>query len=91
MRAKPVVIKKGLASAKLYTGSNQGRPLYCLAYSQGGRRIRRNFRKLAEARKEAREVVKKLAMGQTVAAGLNNRDAVASPRPSPRCGPPASA
>ncbi len=75
MKTKPIVIKKGFASAKLYAGTNKGRPLYCLAYSQGGRRIRRNFRKLAEARKAGREAVQKLATGQTVAAGLNNRDA----------------
>lgn len=77
MSAKPIVIKKGFASVRIYTGINQGRPLYCLAYSQEGRRIRRNFRKLTDARRAGKAAAKKLAMGQTVAAGLSNRDAAA--------------
>jgi len=75
MKAKPIVIKKGHASVRIYATKNRGKPLYCLAYQFAGRRIRKNFRLLEESRKEGNEIVVKLAAGQLQAAAMGNREA----------------
>jgi hypothetical protein len=47
------IIKEGNATVKVYEGESGGYPLFTVVHYHNGKRIRENFRKLAQA-KESR-------------------------------------
>ncbi len=76
---RPVVVKRGSASVTIYQGhrSVEGReyPLYTLAYyGSDGRRVRRNFSTLEEAKSEAELAASGLSRGEINVLSLKGSD-----------------
>ena len=53
-RPRSVIIKRGSVSVKIYRGKTRGYDTHTLAYYEGGKRVRRTFNTLAEAKKSKR-------------------------------------
>jgi hypothetical protein len=60
-KAAPIIISNDQQEIKIYTTENHGRPLYQLSYYRGGRRERRSFADLNEAKREARIILGEMA------------------------------
>lgn len=77
-RHKPLVIKQGNVSLKIYEGQNRvngtAYPQFTLVYYIGAQRIRKRFVDLAEAKKEAIIAAKNLARGDLQALKLTSAD-----------------
>lgn len=69
-----LVLKLDNVSAKIYCQKNRGYDLYTLTYYQGGKRVRRNFSALEEAKSEGNAVLTALANGQHRTLDLGNVD-----------------
>ena len=77
MEEFPLILKKGGSVAKIYLTENRGKTSYGLVWHTPEGRHVRNFRLLEDARREAKDILGKLARGQNLAASLTNRDAAA--------------
>lgn len=77
MQEKVITIKSGSASVKIYTGESRGNPLYTLAYYHAGKRVRKVFADLKEAREEARAKAQMLQTGELQALTLTDKDKAA--------------
>ncbi len=71
---KPITVKSGAVSAKIYHTPTRGNDLYTLAWHEAGKRKRKTFADLAEARREANLIVAKLARGQHIVLELSAAD-----------------
>lgn len=60
-KAAPVIISNDQQEIKIYTTESHGRPLHQLSYYRGGKRERRSFADLNEAKREARIILGELA------------------------------
>src|SRR5271170_4089193 len=63
----PTLIKRGSVTVKIYQGTTHGYKTFTLAWHEAGRRMRRTFSSLQEAKNEA----------ETVATQLSNADGLA--------------
>jgi integrase len=72
--SKIIVIKRGSAVVKIYTGKCRGSPLHTISFYQAGQRKRLTFANLAEAKKEARSIASKIDTGQQQALKLTDKD-----------------
>jgi len=77
MRQKVITVKSGSASVKIYSGESRGNPIYTVAYYHGGKRVRRVFADLNEAREEARAKAVMLQKGELQALALTDKDKAA--------------
>src|SRR5436190_537698 len=57
----PVVVSNDQHEIKIYTTESHGRPLHQLSFYRGGKRERRSFADLNEAKREARIILGELA------------------------------
>ena len=71
---KPILVKVGGTTAKIYSGRSRGYLLYTLVYYLGGRRVRRTFSNLTEARREGELAVIKVESGQSGVLELRSND-----------------
>jgi len=69
-KAAPVIISNDQQEIKIYTTESHGKPLYQLSYYRGGRRERRSFADLNEAKREARIILGELARDSIQAENL---------------------
>jgi integrase len=69
-RAKPVIVSNDQQEIKIYTTESHGRPLHQLAFYRGGKRERRSFADLNEAKREARIILGELARDSIQAENL---------------------
>ena len=71
-RAKPtpVIVSNDQQEIKIYTTESHGRPLHQLSYYRGGKRERRSFADLNEAKREARIILGGLARDSIQAENL---------------------
>ena len=60
-KAAPVIVSNDQQEIKIYTSESHGKPLYQLSYYRGGKRERRSFADLNEAKREARVILGDLA------------------------------
>jgi integrase len=77
MSQKVITVKAGSASVKIYSGESRGNPLFTIAYYHGGKRVRRVFADLKEAREEARAKAQMLQKGELQALALTDKDRAA--------------
>ena len=77
-RKKPLFIRRGNVRVKIYTVQNRVGdtvyPQFTLVYYSGGQRVKRNFAKLDEAKREAEMVAVKLANGESEVLKLTATD-----------------
>lgn len=66
----PVIISNDQQEIKIYTTESHGRPLHQLSYYRGGKRERRSFADLNEAKREARIILGGLARDSIKAENL---------------------
>lgn len=66
----PVIISNDQQEIKIYTTESHGRPLHQLSFYRGGRRERRSFADLNEAKREARIILGELARDSIQAENL---------------------
>lgn len=71
---QPIVLTNGQHEVKIYTVQNRGREVSQLSYYEGGKRERQTFAKVADARKEAKLVLGRLAMNRHDVAELSTAD-----------------
>lgn len=74
MRARkptPVTVSNDQHEIKIYTSESHGKPLYQLSYYRGGKRERRSFADLNEAKREARIILGDLARDSIQAENLS--------------------
>lgn len=57
----PVIVSNGQQEIKIYSTENRGRTLHQLSYYRGGKRERRSFADLNEAKREARLILGEIA------------------------------
>ena len=69
-KAKPVIVSNDQQEIKIYTTESHGRPLYQLSYYRGGKRERRSFADLNEAKREARIILGQIARDSIQAENL---------------------
>jgi integrase len=69
-KAKPVIVSNDQQEIKIYTTESHGRPLHQLSYYRGGKRERRSFADLNEAKREARIILGGLARDSIQAENL---------------------
>lgn len=78
MQRKPIVIKRGNVSVKIYFGETRvnGRvyPQHTVTYYSGNKRVRKNYGALEEAKAEAELIATKLANGENDALKLTSSD-----------------
>jgi len=78
-KAEYLIGTHGNASVKIYSSDNKvGDSTYqvhCVAYSEAGKRVRRRFSDMAEAKAEAERVLIAMTNGTTKALTLNNAEA----------------
>jgi hypothetical protein len=60
-KAAPVIVCNDQQEIKMNTSESHGKPLYQISYYRGGRRERRSFADLNEAKREARIILGNLA------------------------------
>src|SRR5437588_605095 len=70
-KAARVIISNDQQEIKIYTSESHGKPLYQLSYYRGGRRERRSFADLNEAKREARIILGNLARDSIQAENLS--------------------
>ncbi|PYJ33621.1 MAG: hypothetical protein DME88_07895 [Verrucomicrobia bacterium] len=73
-RRKPIVIKIGSASVKVYQGKSRGYDLFTLVHYAGGHRQRETFAKLDDAKRRAREVAHAMLNGRLAVLELTSAD-----------------
>lgn len=77
----PLIIKSGNTTVRIYRGASikdgVSYPLHTLAFYEDGKRIRRTFADIAEAKREAEKVANRLDNGDRDAARMNSTDAQA--------------
>ncbi len=66
----PVIISNDQQEIKIYTTESHGRPLHQLSYYRGGKRERRSFADLNEAKREARIILGEMARDNIQAENL---------------------
>src|SRR2546421_12403268 len=74
MRARkpaPVIISNDEQEIKIYATESHGRPLHQLSYYRGGKRERRSFADLNEAKREARMILGEIARDSIQAENLS--------------------
>jgi integrase len=69
-KATPITISNDQQEIKIYTTESHGRPLHQLSYYRGGKRERRSFADLNEAKREARIILGELARDSIQAENL---------------------
>jgi hypothetical protein len=69
-KAKPVIVSNDQQEIKIYTTESHGRPLHQLSFYRGGKRERRSFADLNEAKREARIILGELARDSIQAENL---------------------
>jgi integrase len=69
-KAAPVIISNDQQEIKIYTTESHGRPLHQLSFYRGGKRERRSFADLNEAKREARIILGQLARDSIQAENL---------------------
>ena len=70
----PKVVKAGSAVVKVYSGKAHGYDLFTVAYHENGKRQRRTFAKLADAKTAAQEFALKIAQGRSNSVELTGAD-----------------
>jgi integrase len=73
-KKKPLEIKAGSVTVKIYRTVNRGRAMFTLAYHDAGGRKLRQFADLAEAKREARTIADTLSAGRGAALELSGAD-----------------
>jgi len=71
---RPLEIKSGSVTVKIYPTRNRGREAYTVAYHDAGHRNRRMFADLAKAKAEAKVIAHRLNAGQGAALELTGQD-----------------
>lgn len=71
---KPVVVKTGGTSVKIYASESRGRPRFVLAYHLAGKRVLRTFGDMKDARREAEITAARLESGQRATMELRDAD-----------------
>jgi len=72
--SKPIEIANGSHEIKIYTVQNRDRVMYQLSYYEGGKRERKTFGKLADARREAKLILGRLAINAQGVAEVSTSD-----------------
>jgi integrase len=70
----PLTIKAGSVTVKIYRTVNRGRPMFTVAFHEGGSRKLRQFAELVDARTEAKIIAERLNAGQGAALELTGKD-----------------
>lgn len=70
----PIVVRFGSVAVKIYYTPRGGYDLYTVSYHDGGRRLRKYFPDLDDARTEAKDVAEKLSTGQGSALQIAGKD-----------------
>jgi integrase len=70
----PKSIKAGSAVVKVYRGKAHGYDLFTVAYHENGKRLRRTFGKLADAKTAAQAIALKIAQGRANSVELTGAD-----------------
>jgi integrase len=71
---KPIVVKVGSASVKIYQGKSRGYNLFTVVYYAGDRRKRETFAKLQDAKDRAAEIARAIQNGRLAVLELTNAD-----------------
>ena len=86
---KPLVIKRGNVTVKIYTGKNRvngtSYQQFTLAYYDGAKRMKKRFSDLEEAKQEAELAATKLANGEGQVLRLTSLDRANYLKPSTPC------
>ena len=72
--SQPIVLTNGQHEIKIYPVQNRGRSVFQLSYYEGGHRQRQTCGKLADARREAKVVLGRLAVNTHEADELSTAD-----------------
>ena len=70
----PIIVSNDQQEIKIYTTESHGKPLYQLSYYRGGKRERRSFADLNEAKREARIILGELARDGIQAENLTSAE-----------------
>src|SRR5262249_23858963 len=70
----PKVVKEGSLVVRIYRGRAHGYDLFTVAYHQDGKRQRRTFGKLADAKDAAQDIARKIAQGRANSMELTGAD-----------------
>ena len=73
-RPRSIAIKRGSASVKIHRGKTRGYDTHTLVYYEGGKRVRRTFNTLAEAKTEAEIVATRIDQADALALELTGAD-----------------
>jgi len=71
----PISVKVGNVTLKIYKGTSHGYPLHTLVWYEAGKRQRRTFSELQEAKDEAQILGTRIESGNRTAAKMKNTDA----------------
>ncbi|MGB8166771.1 MAG: hypothetical protein WCF18_04725, partial [Chthoniobacteraceae bacterium] len=71
---KPAVVKVGNTAVRIYGTPESGKPRYTVVHYEGGKRLRRTFVNLDQAKREAELVATKLENGQRAVLELTPPD-----------------
>ena len=72
--SQPIVLTNGQHEIKIYTVQNRGRAVFQLSFYEGGHRQRQTYGKLSDARREAKDVLGRLAVNTHEADALSKAD-----------------
>ena len=72
--SQPIEITNGSHEIKIYTVQNRERVMYQLSYYEGGKRERKTLGKMADARREAKLILRRLAINAHDVAELSTSD-----------------
>ena len=71
---KPILVKAGSATVKIYRGKSRGYDLFTVVHYAGGSRKRETFGDLADAKERARQVAHAIVNGRAAVLELTNAD-----------------
>ena len=76
-RTFPIVVKRGMVRVKIYFTPSNGCDAYTVAYYFGGKRVRKTFADLTEAKVEAETVANRISAGELNVLTLTSEDRTA--------------
>src|SRR5260370_38527953 len=71
---KPILVKAGNATVKIYQGKSRGYDLFTVVHYAGGQRKRETFGKLVDAKRRAGEVARAMLNGRLAVLELTSAD-----------------